>query len=321
MYSKIKTEFFAHCIIPSFYFCLILKFLLGGSNLLLLNIMTICFLMIGIITFGIMTFKLEAYSVISVIIFLLFVFSHIISFFSSNFRLEDGLLSFQYIGIAIVPLFYKLNYKLYKFINYFIVFFFIYFIIIGTEPDHIFSVSRNFISVVLLIGTSYHIISCHQNDEKPSILLFLLSLFITTWSMGRTGIIIYSMALLLYPFMLNFKAHYKILYILITVGISSFIVYYFSDTLFKAAIYRFESMGLEDVRGGMNRDYFNTTVASPLYFLIFHLTLNSNNNHNNCNHPYFQFQNHRKIVHHFLYFQYLCPYMHHLCSDTLPSQD
>lgn len=265
---KLKKEFFIQSIIPCFYFFLVLKFLQGEGNFLLSNIMTSCFVSVGLTALVFMSLKLKPHSAISIIIILLFISSHIISFFSSNYRLEDGVLTFQYFGIALVPVFYRLDYKLYMFINYFIIVFFLYFIISGVAPDDIFSVSRNFVSVLLLIGTGYHIISCYQNDKRPSVLLLLLSLFVTIWSMGRSGIIIYLLLLVLYPFMLNFKFQYKMLYILVIVGISIFIVDYFSDTLFEAAIYRFESMGLEDVRSTMNKDYLDATFASPLYFLI-----------------------------------------------------
>lgn len=268
MYYKPKNEFLIQGIIPVFLLFLFLKFWLGINSSLIANLMTVCFVSLGLFTLVFMSFKLKPLSVISIIIITLIFFSQMLSLVSSNYRFEDGILSFQYLGIALVPVFYKLNYKLYKNINYIIILFFVYYIVKAVPPDEIFLVSRNFISVVLLICTGYQIIASYQNDKQPSILLVFLSLIIAIWSIGRSGISLYIVLLACLPFISNIKFVYKIVFILLIVTVSLSLFYYFYDTLFETAISRFTVMGFEDIRETVNQDYVAATFSSPLYVLM-----------------------------------------------------
>ncbi len=268
MYTKPKSELFVQAIIPAFLLFVFLKFWLGVKSPAISTLMTLCFVNVGVFALAFMSLKLKPASVISVIIILLLVFSQILSIISPNYRVEDGVLCFQYWGIALVPVFYKLNHKLYKTINYIILLFFLYYIIRGVPPDEIFSVSRNFISVVLLICTGYQIISSYQNNKRPSLILLLLSLIVAIWSIGRSGISTYLFLLICYPFISNLKFHYKVMFITFIVLTCVALYIYLYESLFVTAISRFQTMGFEDIRETVNKDYFFTTIQSPLNVLI-----------------------------------------------------
>jgi len=261
--SKVKDpNFYIQFIIPTYFTFLISKFAVGdnipGAN----AFFTSLFVIIGYATLFLLLRRFTNGAIIPVVITILFFCVLFIFPFSDNYRIVDFFLVFNYFGIALIPLFYTLNFKIYKLFAYLIICYFFFYIIKGTVPDEVFSISRNFISVVLLIGVGFHIISAIQNNRKPSPLILILALFVAVWAVGRSGIFSFSVLLVLIPLLSNYKFLYKFLLITLILATSIYAYSYFADSIFYTAFYRIENMGVEDVRESMNQEYLNTTLSS-----------------------------------------------------------
>lgn len=261
--SKVKdSNFYIQLIIPVYFTFLISKFIFGdnvpGANALF----TFLFVIIGYATLFLLLRRFTKGVVIPVIFSLLLACVLFILPLSENYRLVDLLLVFNYFGIALIPIFYTLNFKIYTVFAYLIIGYFFFYIIKGTVPDEVFSISRNFISVVLLIGVGFHIISAFQNNRKPSVLILTLALFVAIWAVGRSGIISFVVLLIVIPLLSNYRLVYKFLLISLILILSIYTYNYFADSIFQTALYRIENMGTEDVRETMNQEYLNTTLKS-----------------------------------------------------------
>ena len=161
--------------IPLLYCILIfLKFYIGPEYQPVNNIVASLFILIG---FGANFFflsKLKNKSFIFYFIFLFLSSSIITALFSSNYRVQDLILIYSYIGFGLIPIFQRLNYLFFKMFAYLVIAFFVYLIFVGVDASEVFNVSRNFISIFLLIVVGYHIISSYQNQLTPSFLIIIL---------------------------------------------------------------------------------------------------------------------------------------------------
>lgn len=63
------------------------------------------------------------------------------------------------------------------------------FAISGQSPDEIFTISRNFISVVVILALSFYYFSCEDEKKTPSIILLIWSILAILWGVGRAGIL------------------------------------------------------------------------------------------------------------------------------------
>lgn len=260
----------AQVLLISFFLALFLKYYLGAESPFIVTMMSAIMMSIGAICFMFIVFSnnLKLPKVVFVIISLLFFSSFLISIFSENYRIEDSFLAFIYWGFATIPLFYKLNYRVFLIVAYTLIVFFVYCMIQGLIPETIFMVSRNFISVLLLIVIGYHYISAFQNKRNPSIIITILSSFISVWAGGRSGIIVFSLLLITFPFFANLSVFKKIL-IIFTITMVVVLAYNsFSNTLFEVAIYRLNASNSfqDEDRSNMNLEYVNSAINSVTYF-------------------------------------------------------
>ena len=257
-----EGNFLIQLIIPLYFGLLLAKFYFAERIPILSTLLTVSFVSLGFFTLLFVITKFKKNALIPNFIFLLLLC--IVSTFplSENYRIFDLFLVVNYLGIGLLPLFYNLNFKLYRVFAFLCVLFFIPYIVTGVGPSEIFAVSRNFISVVLLIGIGYHMISCVQNDKNVNFLLILLGLFISLWAIGRSGIAVFAILLLTVPFISNYRFIYKLLLLtlILVAGIYAFNI--FSDTLFKTALYRIERSGGEEERTTMNQEYLDVTFSS-----------------------------------------------------------
>lgn len=260
-------------VIPFFYLLIFFKNYIGEENKMLLLIITAIYILLGTFITIFFCYKLPKNSIIFLLITFLFLLSLLISFFSKNYRIEDNILVLTYFGIAFIPLNIKLNYSLYKAFIYIIILFFVFNIISGVNPNDIFVVSRNFISVLLLIGLGYYIISCFQNEKVPSLLIFILSLAISIWATGRGGIIVFSLLLFTYPFLVDIKLSSKLIILSGIMILSVLAYFYLYNILFEFGLGRFDDMGLEGDRTLMNTQYLSNAISSP-FNMIFGCNLN-----------------------------------------------
>lgn len=242
------------------------------------NFVTAVYVVLGVVLTIYFLIKFSNKYFITTYVFWFIIFSIVTFFFSNNFRGQDLLLANAYFGLAIIPVIYKLNYNLFKLFNYIIIIFFAIYITLGILPDDVFPrTSRNFISVLLLIGCSYHYISSYQNNLKPSFLIVFFSLIISLWAIGRSGIIVFSILTIFYPIYLKISNVKKTLMILSIFILTVFIFIFFSELLIEVGLSRFESMGVESERNDINSDYISSSLSSlqNLFFGPPYSTINS----------------------------------------------
>lgn len=102
----------------------------------------------------------------------------------------DIFLFLSHIGIAIAILKWELSKKICKVIFAVYTLFFSYFIFTGTYPGLVFpNASKNSINHIFLMVTILLIISYIKKGDKPPYIPIFISLAISIWTMGRTGII------------------------------------------------------------------------------------------------------------------------------------
>jgi hypothetical protein len=261
-----KSSFF-QIVLLTFYVLLFLKSYVESGSIWQ-NVLTVSYIILGILMSFYFYSKLKENSAILVFISVMILTAFITSIFGENYRLEDIVLIFTYYGIAFIPLLFNLNYKLFLGFLYILLLFFIISMIRGVNPNELFNISRNFVSVVLLIGLSLYIISCVQNQRHPNFFVILLSFIISVWATGRGGIISIALILITYPFISKIRKWYKFL-ILFFLAIFTFTVYsYFEDILFQFGLGRFSSMGLVDIRSEINADYLEKLLSSTRYILF-----------------------------------------------------
>lgn len=226
-------------------------------------LISIAYVVIGILVTLYFYLRISVKFLIKNIVTFLFFLSVVNGVFSKNYRLEDSLLAITYIGIGLIPVFYKLNHRFFKIITYAILIFFYYHIFTGVLPDAIFPrVSRNFISILLLIVCGYHIISSVQNKLNPSFIILFLSLIVSIYGLGRGGIISFIMLNLFYPIAINIKFRDKLIFFF-SLLIFCFVIYNLNEQLIIETVFdRFNSMGLDSDRNSINRDYLIEVFSS-----------------------------------------------------------
>lgn len=251
-----------------FYVSLFFKFTFSTTSLGLLFSFLSTFIALSITC--VLYNQLTKFNQFKKFILLMFLFAVSCSVYSNNYRLNDYLLSIQYFGVALIPIFYKLNYSLFKWTLIILILYFIFHIVIGTNPNNIFSTSRNTVSIFLLIFYSYHVISAVQNKYPINIVLLCASFFISIWAMGRGGIVSIGFLLIVMPFCRDNKISIKLLltYILIFI-VLIYIVVHFGESVLKSALMRFDSMGMDsNGRDEPNAEYLRLVFSSVFNFLF-----------------------------------------------------
>lgn len=126
----------------------------------------------------------------------------------------------------------KLNYKIIKISYATHVIFYVYHIVAGTDPNFLFSVSRNYVSIILLVQISLLYITEHLEKKKISVLPSYINLFLSIWAVGRAGIIVsFLMIIGVYvarirnqSIVINFRYLYKVLGVILGLLIIMFII-------------------------------------------------------------------------------------------------
>jgi len=208
------------------------------------------------------------------IFFLFFYLSGIISsIFNSNYKIQDYIIPFQYFGIGICMLSFKLNDKIVKYSFYSLIIFFIINIILGADPTKLFDISRNYISVVLLIFLILYYISCIQNEIRVSIFPTILCFLISLWAVGRSGILTFAILLVLLYFYNNFYPKFDckkfILQTSVIILIGAIVSYFLYSTFISNAVSRFNNQGMDS--GGRDiiwNEYFTHIKYSVSSFIF-----------------------------------------------------
>lgn len=246
-----------------FFILIFFKNYIDDEGSILYNILSGSYVVLGAIISFYYFVKEKGTSLLKIILGILIFSSLFTAFIGDNYRLEDYILSLCYFGLGIIPLKHKLNYKIFLYFSLVIIFFFGIQMFSGLFPDEVFPrVSRNFISVLLLIGCSYHFISSYQNERRPLFLIIMSTLILSIWATGRAGIISAAILLLFYPITLKVKNSYKVFFIIIIILLSIFLYFFFENLLYDFGLGRFKAMGLDSDRNTINADYFKASFNS-----------------------------------------------------------
>ncbi len=229
-----------------------------------------CFMIIYAFTFG---YDKNRLMNISFFFLFLYLFGVISSLFGRNYEIQDYFIPFQYFGVGICLLIFRLNHKMIKRNFYALILFFIINIVLGADPTKIFDISRNYISVVLLIYLLLYYVSCSQNNVKISIIPTILCFLISIWAVGRGGIVTFAILFVLIYLRNNFykkfnaKRFIKQTSLILVVGI--IVICFFYDTIISNAISRFSNQGLDS--GGRDviwEEYFGYIKENPASFIF-----------------------------------------------------
>lgn len=253
----------------SFYVVLFLKFTYASTSYGIFFSFLSSFIAL-VITFVLYHTKLRAYNRIKIFLLLMFFWGCSCSIFSCNYRINDYILIIQYFGVALIPIFYRLNYSLFKWTLWILIFYFIMNIVKGIDPNEVFSTSRNNISVFLLIFYSYHTISAIQNGKKINILMLAISFFIGVWAIGRGGILTLGFLLLLMPLCRDNKISSKLIIVYIFTLLAVIVLLSFlADSILRLAISRIDSMGIDsNGRDEPNAEYVRMIFDSIFSFFF-----------------------------------------------------
>lgn len=144
-----------------------------------------------------------------------------------------------------------------------IIFFFLK-IISSTNPEDVFTVSRNYISVIVVLSACLYYIACEEENKKPSILIAVTFMAITMWAIGRAGM---ASAAILLVGALIYKASGRVIAMTLIVGAlvvlsqlsSSTTLLYDDDSplsVFLVGVERIERLGGGGQRDLINSEYF-----------------------------------------------------------------
>ena len=258
----LSKKFYYGLLIPVFFLFLFMKFFIDEDKRVLLIILNLLVVFSGVLIT--VNFFIKNYQTFFVYKFIGFLAAcSVVNFiFSPNCRIQDLFLSIAYMGLALVPLIIKLNYNFYKWVLVFAISYFFVLVYLGEDPNNVFNVSRNFVSIFLLIIFGLHLISSIQNNKQPSLLLLFACFLISIWAVGRGGILTFAFLVVLYPLVVKYKLKYRLFIIVLYVFGSLYVFNLYSDYILKIGFERFQSMGLQDSRTDINQDYISKSTNS-----------------------------------------------------------
>lgn len=191
-------------------------------------------------------------------------------FWGHNYRLEDVLLSFMYLGLGVIPCYYKLNEKVFRNAIIIIIAFFSYHIIKGSDPNFIFSSSRNTISVILIVFYSYYAIAAYTNRSNIPLWPLPICLIISIWAIGRSGIFVFLFLTVTLPVIKYNIFSFKLIGFILFIFIVFYGIYsYFLEGILSTVFDRFDRLGFEsDQREKLLNEYY-TSIFSSIKTLLF----------------------------------------------------
>lgn len=155
-------------------------------------------------------------------------------------------------------------------------FFFFYHIAIKSNPEDIFTVSRNYISVIIVLVAGFYLIACEEENRRPMIVVLIFFLLITMWAIGRAGM---ASAMIILIGALIFKIDRVKMYVTIVLSIIIVGAFFFAQnissqaqdnqiSIFLTGIERFHRLGTADYRSHINREYIQRINEYPSEALV-----------------------------------------------------
>jgi len=205
IHVNLKTENIATFIVAVFYFLRLLLYV--SHNVFVFYSMYI----LGISSFAFLT-KIKRKDIKSLsFLGMIYLFFLISSLYTNNLRLTRIFFNLQYIGLSILLIKYKMDYKIFAYSFYIHSAFFFYHIMLGSNPNMIFeNISRNIVSVIMLIQCVLLYVSRINNNRKVTFIPALLTLLISLWGAGRSGIISSSFLMIGVTILIFSKTNFKI---------------------------------------------------------------------------------------------------------------
>lgn len=180
------------------------------------------------------------------------------------------------LGFAWSMLYARLRPKLFLSLYFILLGFFFYNMSTGVDPGNIFVVSRNFISVLIILSVAMYYFSCQRMGYSPPLFVPLLGMLVMLWAVGRAGIM--SGLIILAGTMFLPCKRYAARFSVVAIFVAGF--FYFQSNavenlkLFYGGLERFEKLSIDSPRNDINRDYIKR-ISTDGYELIFGAPLSS----------------------------------------------
>lgn len=211
------------------------------------------------------------------VFFLLFIVSAIsTNLHNYNHSMEKSYFwsSLMYINMAILLLRYGPNFKYSKFLFYIVSLFFVCNMIIGVKSDTVLQhISRNYISVLMLVNMNLYYIGAKGEKKDLGLLPAILFFIISVWSVGRGPIItsgfFLTCILLIKIFREENKVYKKSLIISLIILIIILSIFVVDFDFILNYFVQFKIKGAVDAsRISIYKEYFSASVNSISNFLL-----------------------------------------------------
>lgn len=217
----------------------------------------------GIILFTLCLSK-KNFEISILFITIIFLLCGILTFFADHNPVSSSILSFfSHLGFAWSLISTRISKRITRNLTVLLIVFFLFHAVSGVNPEDIFTVSRNYISVIMVLSLSFYIFACQQDNKTPSFILLSMAMAVFLWAIGRAGIA--SGAFILIG---SFLIHGKIRVFWLLLGTTALICYlFFLDAfinidVFTVGIDRFERLSTDGLRDFINNEYLNSAFSS-----------------------------------------------------------
>lgn len=193
-----------------------------------------------------------------IFLFFMVVSSFLAMIFGENNVLESFVFLVSNFGFATAFLFSYEKSKKFSFVVLGFLIWFSAYALAGLEAEKFFRVSRNFISIFLLLILSIYYIFCWRDNRKPTLFIPFIIFVLSVWAGGRSGIAVSFFVFASSLFFIEKRNSKKLLIILM--GLSSLVclmLFFESIISLDLAFERFSRLGLDSVRWDINRVYYN----------------------------------------------------------------
>lgn len=201
------------------------------------------------------------------------IFSVSAAMFGENHHVFSVVMFLSNVGYASALIVRSINPKLVEIICLIVCLFFLLCAWFGFSPGSIFVVSRNFISIFMLLVVSFYYISCWQYGINPKLYISFLALIVALWAIGRAGIaVLLGVFLFTYFFLPRKGMKVRIIVVLLVLVVLAFFSSYFekieSFDVLLVGIDRFDRLGLESAREYINSSYLSVVLEGVKSFLF-----------------------------------------------------
>lgn len=147
-----------------------------------------------------------------------------------------------------------------------------------TNPENVFTISRNYISAITILFIAFYIFACNQSERMPSITILILSMVILLWAIGRAGILS-GVIILLGIFIMSKKHLFTAIFL---VALTSGATLHFRPDVAEnlsqitVGLERFEQLSTQSQRQIINDEYIESVSVHPSD-LLFGAPLNTIN--------------------------------------------